>query len=394
MSSTTPSRITITPNEVITYTWDMTDLLADGETLDAVDATMTRLVALPELDVTDTALPFPPAVDGNLVSLQLDGTLLTVNSVYRIGITFMPNVDTTLEEQTFLYVRNASPYPTTGITLRELRQRCGTMLNDLILTEATYSNAADDLSSWTDTDTITLPTGELKNRIIYFYGGTAANIGQQRVISENFSAEGRLLWNTDLPSPPQRGDRAELWNHRAQGVRPLQMNDFIKIAHAEASVYNHTMLTIEISEDFTSTEPDNTVAIPSGVSKIERVQYMTNDRVWVDIAKATPGGPGYWIDTYNRTMTINRPISTWADGSIIRIMARGREYPLVNDDDTTIINAEWLCARSCELACTALVNRNPDQNVYRDKMYKYERIAQSMRTLIVPRTKAGTTLEW
>lgn len=390
----TIDRITIRPSEIIPYTWDMSSLLLVDETIDNVTAVMTRVVPLPELDVTATAMPYTPSISDEFITAQIDGGLLVVNGVYLLSITFITSESVSNTVQAYIYCKNASPYPQSGITLRELRQRCGTMLNDMILVEATYDNLPDDLASFTDGNTVTLPTGELKNRIIYFYGGTRENIGLQRTITESFSADGRLLWNNDLPQPPKIGDQAELWNHRAQGIRPHQMNDFIKIAHAEASVYNHVPMVLEISEDFTSTEPNNIVSIPQGVGKIEAVQYMTSDRVWLDIPKATPGGPGYWVDTYSRVLTINRPVSTWANGSIVRIMARGREFPLVNDEDSTVINAEWLCARACELACTALVNRNPDQNVYRDKMYKYERIAQSMRTLIVPRTKAGPTLEW
>ena len=384
-------RITIRTTETTTYSWRMSSLLNEGETIDVVSSTMTRIVPLPELDVTATALPGAPTIDSETISVIVDGTLLTLNEVYRLVISFSTSEGLGHEVQAYVYVKNDSPYPMGGITLRELRQRCGVMLNDMFLVEATSDGG---MTYFVDTNTITLPNGELKNRIIYFVSGTRENIGQQRTIDTNITSEGKVIWNYDLPRAVQEGDVAEMWNHRAQGLRPTQMNDFIRIAHQEASVYNHVNLTMTISDDFTSTEPNNTIDIPQGISKITGVQYLTGDSVYVDIPKATPGGPGYWVDTYNRVLTINRPISTWANGSVVRIIARGREFPLVNDSDSTIINAEWLCARACELACTALVNRNPDQNVYRDKMYKYERIAQSMRTLIVPRTKAGTMLEW
>lgn len=391
MASFSNERIVIKTTEVVPYSWNMSGLLDAGETIDSVEGSMTRIVPLPELDVTDIALPYTPTINGDFITIQFDGSLLTLNNVYRVAITFTTSNFVTHEVQSFVYVQNETPYPNAGITLRELRQRCGTMLNDMILVEATANGSA---STFIDMNTVTLPTGELKNRIIYFYGGTRENIGQQRTIDGNITSEGKLIWNNDVPAATVTGDLAELWNHRAQGLRPHQMNDFIRIAHQEASVYNHVQMTIEVSQEFSSTEPNNTVDIPFGVSKIERVQYMTGDQVWVDVPKVAPGGPGYWVDTYSRVLTINRPVSTWARGSVIRLLVRGREFPLVNDGDTTIINAEWLCARACELACTALVNRNPDQNVYRDKMYKYERIAQSMRTLIVPRTRAGTMLEW
>jgi len=394
MTQPMPVHIILRPTDLIPYEWDMASYVAADEVMDAVTATVTRIVPPPDTDVTAETILAPPSSSGTVVTIQLNGSLFDLNAVYRLDITFMPNVNTTQTVQSFIYVRNVNPYPENGISLLELRQRCGSMLNDMILTEATYTNASDDKASFTDINNITLPTGELKNRIIYFYSGTKENIGQQRTIRENFPEEGRLLWNMDLPQPPKTGDKAELWNHRAQGIRPQQMNEFIKIAHSEASVYNHVVQTITITDDFTSTEPSNTIVVPMGVSKIERVQYMTVDQVWVDVDRSDPGGPGYWVDEYNRVLTINRPISTWASGSVVRLIVRGREQPLLEDSDTTRINAEWICARACELACTALVNRNPDQNVYRDKMYKYERVAQSMRTLIVPRTKAGTTLEW
>lgn len=391
MSSTSPTHIRITPSEIIPYSWDVSDLLGTGETIGAVAATLTRIVPLPETDVTADILLDAPSVTGNFITIGLNGSLMTLNSVYRLEITFQPNPDTTLAIQSFIYCQNANPYPVQGLTLRELRQRCGTMLNDMFMVEATEDGTP---TSFVDTNTITLPTGELKNRIIYFIGGQSANINVQRTIDSNVTSSGTLYWQADLPAATKRGDRAELWNHRAQGIRPLQMNDFINIAHSEASVYNHVLMTITITDDFDSAEPNNTITVPSGVSKIERVQYLSNDQVWIDVPKGAPGGPGYWVDVYNRVLTIGRPMSTYAGGAVVRLLVRGRENPLVNDDDTTIINAEWLCARACELACTALVNRNPDQNVYRDKMYKYERIAQSMRTLIVPRARAGTMLEW
>ena len=389
MSST--ERIIIKPNAIESYSWDIASLLATDEIASGVVATMTRVVPLPETDVTSTALPYTATVGVRYITLQIDGTLLTVNCVYLLTLNIHTYTGNTHVVQTYIYVRNASPYLNNGVTLRELRQRCGSMLNDMIKVEATEDGTKTTL---VDINTITLPTGELKNRIIYFYGGTRANIGSQRTIDSNTVSEGKLIWGRDLPAPVMTGDVAELWNHRAQGIRPLQMNEFIQIAHSEASVYNHTQMTMDIIDGFNAQEPYNTINVPIGVSKIERVQYMNNSQLWLDIGKSSPGGPGYWVDVYSRVLTIGRPISTYANGGVVRLLVRGREFPLEHDEDTTIINAEWLCARACELACTALVNRNPDQNVYRDKMYKYERIAQSMRTLIIPRSRAGTMLEW
>jgi len=385
--------VKITPLEAIPLAWDVGDMLATGETPDSPSVTLTRIVPVPELDVS-SLLPGAPFVSGDTVTQIIDGSALALNGIYRASLVFSPNSYTSREVQTYIYVVNASPYTSSGVTLRELRQRCGSMLNDMILVEATADSDPSDLSSLVDMNTVTLPIGELKNRVIYFYGGQSENIGLQRVVTENFPGEGRVRWNIGLTLPVKSGDRAELWNHRAQGIRPSQMNEFLRIAHQEASVYSHVLMTITVADNFTSTEPSNTIAIPQGVSKVEGVQYLSSDQVWTPIPKAAPGGPGYWIEPYTRILTINRPISTWADGSIVRILARGREFQLEHDGDTTIVNAEWLCARACELACTALLNRNPDQNVYRDKMYKYERITQSMRTLIIPRTKVGTMLEW
>lgn len=393
MSQQRPTHTKITPNEVTSVVWNVARYIATGVEPDNVSVTMTRIVPLPEADASDL-LPGAASINGPIITQPINGNLLALNAVYRVDLTFSADVNTTVELQAFLYVENASPYPMSGVSLLEFRQRCGSMLNDLILVEATADTETDDLSSLVDMNTITLPLGELKNRIIYFYDGTSENIGLQRVITENFPGEGRIRWNNNINVPVKAGDRAELWNHRAQGLRPSQMNEFIKIAHAEASVYNHTNMTLTVTDDFTATEPNNTITIPTGISKIYQVQYMTADQVWIDVPKSIPAGPGYWVDPYSRVLTINRPVSTWADGSVIRIMVRGREFPLERDTDVSMINAEWICARACELACTALVNRNPDQNVYRDKMYKYERIAQSMRTLIVPRTRVGTTLEW
>jgi hypothetical protein len=264
-------------------------------------------------------------------------------------------------------------------TRRQIRQDVGTQLGDMIVSVAT---AEGTTTSFTDANTLVLPTNEYKGRTIWFSDGTASNLEASRKI--NASATSSVSWAVALPAVPAIGDEAELWNLRGTGWEPQEINRLISIAHREAQ--EHLPIEAE-SDEFTWDADDPFLNIPENMIAVTGVHWQEpNTENWRTLPMAKRiGAHGYRVIRHNRTIEILGYPQYALDTRTMVIQGYQRESDLEDDTDETAVNREYLVARVCELACSALLMRSPEAGLLRDKLQMYRQESQVKRTMAIPR---------
>jgi hypothetical protein len=262
-----------------------------------------------------------------------------------------------------------------------IRQDVGTALGDMFIATAT---SAGTTTTFLDVNTLVLPANEYKGRTIWFSDGTVANLEQSRKINGSTPGTGTVQWAVALPSATAAGDEAEMWNLRGTGWEPQEINRLIKMAHREAQEHIPIPLT---SSEFTWDEDAPTLTIPEAMIAVTGVEYQHQvSEAWNAIPRAQRrGAPGYYVQREDRTIRIDGPLRYGLDGFTLRIHGEQRESPMVDDSDLTQINVEYLVARVCEMACSALLLRTPDPGLVRDKMLTFQGEARAKRTMAIPR---------
>lgn len=264
-------------------------------------------------------------------------------------------------------------------TRRTIRQDVGYTLGDLILLAATSNGLT---TTFIDALNCYLPNNEYRGTRLYFT--SAPNNNLQATVTGSSQSTGTLTF-TPARTSTQSSNTAELWNWQGNGFLPDNINYFIRQAHREAMQYLPIPAVAEESVSFDRDDP--VIAIPDTYRAVTGVQWLDDDENWHAAPRAKgPGKPGYWVEKASRTIQIMGQARTDLDGRIYRVRGYLMEDELTEDDDVTTVNAEWLRARVCELACTAMLNRMPE---LRDKVALYKGDAQLKRTMIVNRREAN-----
>ena len=179
-------------------------------------------------------------------------------------------------------------------TLQEIRRSVGRELGDMLVLTAT---AAGTTTSLVDNKNLYLPTNACKNRVLYFTGGTAGNIGEKRIVSANDQANTLLQWPIELGAATVVADEAELWNTRGMGWDPVQeVNPAINDVIREVAQY----IWLEDTESIGTFDQDTPYfSLPSGTRGLYVVEYMdsNSDTRWHEIPQAdNQNAPGWHLE--------------------------------------------------------------------------------------------------
>jgi hypothetical protein len=244
-------------------------------------------------------------------------------------------------------------------------------------------------TSLTDINTLWLPRNEYKGQTIYFTGGTVDNLGQSRKIVSSNPTTSQVQWSLPLPVMNFSGDEAELWCKLGYGWEPTAINRMIEMAHREAQEY----LPVAYTSEPIPWDSDNPViTLVAAIQEVNAIEYQTSDDGdWGEVLPAPRrSSSGWWLDNSSRTVRIDGAARGYmSGGGNVRLHARVRESPLTTDSDITLVNAEYLVARVCEMAYGSKVISHPDPGLVRDRMLYFQRDAQVKRTMASPRR--GTT---
>lgn len=198
----------------------------------------------------------------------------------------------------------------------------------------------------------------LRNRIGVFSGGTALNLGRLIRIESNTKASQSITFTPSVPATTAVGDELELWNQRDEGSSPTVIDDLINDVLAD--VYEGSPVPV-VSDSFTfdATSPiisvddleQNSVVTGDtwdGITGLEW-RYVTTDADliygWskVDVADME-------VDRTNRTITICGRHQYLCDTQSVRVRGATLDSSLDTDDETTLLNAEFLAHQVAALA--------------------------------------------
>jgi len=176
----------------------------------------------------------------------------------------------------------------------------------------------------------------LMNRIVYFSGGTVANLGHE-ARSISFDANRRALgFAPAAPAIPAVGDTVELWTiaDRAGGITTLHdlINDAIRAAGTAvgSEVYDNSGTTT-----FRAHSP--VIAIPEWMVEVGGVEWVDRLGYSYEIPKThATVRPG------RRTVQIDKRSRYLADGRSVTLWGYSQNATLDTDDATTDVDFEWL----------------------------------------------------
>lgn len=264
-------------------------------------------------------------------------------------------------------------------TRQTIRQDVGYTLGDMKLLTATSNGLT---TTFIDNVNLFLPNNEYRGTRLRFT--SSPNLGLEATVTASTQSTGSLTF-TPARTSTAAGNTAELWNWQGNGFLPENINYFIQQAHREAQQYFPLPAYAEETDEFDRIDPE--IAIPDTFRAVTGLQWIDGDDNWRAVKRAKkPGAPGYWVEKAGRVIVLNGNAREGMSGYPYRVRGYVMEDELTADDDVTVVNAEWLRARVCELACTAMLNRMPE---LRDKVALYKGDAQQKRAMIVARREAN-----
>jgi hypothetical protein len=221
-----------------------------------------------------------------------------------------------------------------GASLRELRRLVGDKSG--FVTVLVVSHDSDSTSTVRDTARLAdreNQAASIVNRSLYFSGGTEANWGHVAAVTDFDGTTKTITFSPDAPTTPLTGDTVELWPVH-EVVSPEAVNRLINYAinavadfagaeeYATAQTFNARTGTLEIPA---------TWAEFGGADWTGSTGYVSEIRPqWMRVA----GG--------RHLVTIRGMGAALANRRSVALFGYPRALPLVNEDDETPVNAEWL----------------------------------------------------
>lgn len=384
MSSTSPTRFTMATTEYLPLSWDAVNLLEAGQSVTNVTVTLTRVDPLPELAVP-AALGGSPSVSGTLVTQYVDGSELAEGASYEVAVTFVAAPSATIWTMSSIIEVPAVPPISTGTSLRQLRQRVGRLLGDMLLLKAT-ANGTD--TSFIDTDNLIMPDNGYRGHDVLMVSSASQNRGKIRRVLSSTQGTGRINFISPLPVATAEGDTAELWNKHGSGWRPQEVNDHIREAHQRAMAHAPVEAIVPLG---TWSRGTPSIDVPSRVVAVYGMQWLGADQEWSDVIPAArPNGPGYWPSKADRKLYVSGYWREAMDQREVRLLGYCLEPELLGDDDETAINAEWLVVEACRNLLSVAMDRLPDQRAIQQRIGPMMQEAIAKRTMAAGRRQPNT----
>jgi hypothetical protein len=221
--------------------------------------------------------------------------------------------------------------------LRDLRRLIGDKTGDLLVLEATEVSASE--STFTDAAHLADrgdDAASIVNRLLYFSEGTADNLQHEAAVTSYASASRTLTFQPDAPAIPQAGDVAELWsvaerigsisaihrliNHSIDAVKDIAGEE----VYDEAQTYDARTNSLTIPA--TWAEFGGAEYLPPSTSTFRRELRPSQMRVQPAL----------------RTVRLSGRGMGWAHRRSVYLFGYLRCLPLVDEDDETPVDAEWI----------------------------------------------------
>lgn len=270
-------------------------------------------------------------------------------------------------------------------TLQVLRRAIGGLTGDLDILTLT---AAGSTTTATDVLNANVETNSWKGRLGYFSGGTSGNLGRTVRITANDKATQTLTFTPAVVASTASGDTLELYNRDGQGPTIQQIHNAINLC---IEFVSKGALTEVISSEVTFDQDAPDLTIPGTWRRLVAVEYqLDNDAEdWVSVPEAE------WTDAVDRvgyTVRLDGLARAYADTRPIRLRGYTTAGQLAADNDTTLVDTEWLvhAAVSQILMNLATQEKVPERRAadYRATAQYFGTSANAFRTK-VPSTVRG-----
>jgi hypothetical protein len=222
-------------------------------------------------------------------------------------------------------------------TLRDLRRLVGDKTGDVLVLEASSVSASES----TFTDAAHLGdrgdrAASIVNKLLYFSEGTADNLQHEAAVTDYTSSSRTLTFDPAAPQIPQEGDVAELWSvaerigsigaiHRLINYAIDAVKD-VAGAEAYATVQTYNARTGSLDIPATWAEFGGAEYLPIGT---------TTYRVDIRPSHLT-------VQPSLRTVRIRGEGAARAHRRSVYLYGYLRCLPLVDEDDETTVNSEWI----------------------------------------------------
>jgi hypothetical protein len=227
------------------------------------------------------------------------------------------------------------------------------LLGDVEELEAT-ADGSDD-STFKDELNLYKEDGTLVGRMLYVTSGESSG-DVRRVLSNDKSAT-KLTVSRAFTEYIARGDQAQLFNFRDQGVTLSMVHSAVNFSIMMVADDYTTPATEDVSGTFSYLSP--VLSIPSSISAFAEVAFQDPDTSeWIVIPIVQR-----YVDQWSRTVTITGDALSYMDGKSIRIMGYTRPDILTDDTTECPVDLEWLMYQTASHVSFELARKRMDPTV-------------------------------
>lgn len=274
-----------------------------------------------------------------------------------------------------------------GTSLGELRRRVARAIRDYRKGVAT---SAGSKSTFSDIFNLVNNTDFFRGAEIICTAGHPDNIGKKRkVVSSNFEG-GTITFVPELPQPTQVGDQFDIFHFIRNGFGVQEYDDAINDAINAGFPGNRVAVAVRPLDAFNSTQ--GYIDIPSTLYALYDVTYEVPGRTWQDwesLTRSNQGGQvGWGVDIPQRRLYFGAFGGLINDRSLV-LYGYAHPAPLVNDDDLTMTDPEWLV----EQALGVLLQSSMDQSTFAFGQARQNRADQLRSKMVTPAQPSTIYLE-
>lgn len=308
------------------------------------------------------------------------------NGMYRVAVKtsrfdppgnyYVQLTSNSLPTQTYEveFVIGQPVYLTGGTTLRELRRSVMSRFGDIVSLTATQDS---DTYSIIDEDNIVGEPGRYAGREILF--ATGMNAGQRRYVNGSSRDTASVRFGRPLPYPVAIGDEADMTNAHSIGLSYQAIEAAINWAINTSRSRALVPITYRVEEWDGTAIPIPVEAV--GVNDVYAIDAHGEQR---HIRRSNSRPNGWFIDKPTRTIVVNGHERDGAKGMTIVVNAYSLPSMLVDDDDVTHIDFEWLVDTATAHLCLDTLLSRQASGDWGSKGMLYQQRADQRVTRLTP----------
>lgn len=264
-------------------------------------------------------------------------------------------------------------------TRADLRRAIGRVTGEVVVLTATDAGTA---STFVDRVNLARGDGALVGRqLLITSAASSDNVGTLTRVSGNAKSGRSITLDPALPAATQVGDTAELWFERETGPTIDEVHDAINRVISSVSGSN-PQAAVSGTMTFDALSPE--IAIPATWAYFSGADWKGRDELWHPIP---PGD--LRIDIANQTVEVRNRARILADGQPIRLRGYIKAQPLMEDDDTTRVDEEWIVHQAGAQVIFACSHRMLDPGQAERKAQYLQTLADARRPKVTFRPRGG-----